>query len=268
MRLVASYGAGAIALLRRDAVIYLSYRMRLVSQIFSLLFSLTLFYYVSRLVTIESFGTPDDYYAFVVVGMIILQVVTATLGTLPMGVRQELVAGTFERLVLSPFGGVAGIVSSALFPLAMSTVMAVVMLILAATIFGLPLQGSAPLALPIAYLGALAFAPFAFFITAVIVAFKQAPGANFVLAGISIVAGLYFPVTLLPGWIEWMSDVQPFTPAVDLMRNLLVGTPLGDPAWTLVARLTGFAVVLLPLSTWLLSFALGVAQRRGTIIEY
>ena len=31
-----------------------------------------------------------------------------------------------------------------------------------------------------------------------------------------------------PAWTRWLSEVQPFTPAVDLLRNLLVHTPLRD----------------------------------------
>ena len=40
--------------------------------------------------------------------------------------------------------------------------------------------------------------------------------------------------------------MQPFTPAVELLRHYLVGTPMEDPAWVNVAKLVGFAVVLVP----------------------
>ncbi len=39
-----------MAIMRRDLHVYLSYRTRLVSQVLTAVFSLTLFYYVSRLV--------------------------------------------------------------------------------------------------------------------------------------------------------------------------------------------------------------------------
>ena len=41
----------ALAVARRDFQIFMSYRLRLVSQVLSTLFAVTLFYYVSRLVT-------------------------------------------------------------------------------------------------------------------------------------------------------------------------------------------------------------------------
>jgi ABC-2 type transport system permease protein len=102
----------------------------------------------------------------------------------------------------------------------------------------------------------------------VLVAKQVLAGTTFIVAGIALIAGLYFPVTLLPDWIQWASDVQPFTPAVDLFRWALVGRPLQDSALLDVLRIIGFAAVLLPLAVLLLRAAVRFAQGRGTIIEY
>ncbi len=62
------------AVLRRDLTVYLSYRTRLVSQAVTSVFSLTLFYYVSRLVHVSGFATPDAYFGYVVVGLALISV--------------------------------------------------------------------------------------------------------------------------------------------------------------------------------------------------
>jgi ABC-2 type transport system permease protein len=266
---VAVFLTGAGAVIRRDFLIALSYRFRLASGIFTAFFSLTLFYYVSRLVRVERFATPDDYYGFVVAGLVILQVLQSTLVTPGASLRTELVAGTFERLAVSPFGAVRALGASMLFPFAYSLVMSVVMLLFAAIVFGLPVEWSTvPLAVPAFLLGAVAFAPFGLMIVAAVVVWKQATGVAWIMAGITLLAGFYFPVSLLPDWIEWTSDVQPFTPAVDLLRHLLIGIPLEDSAWLDVARLAGFAAVLVPLSVLVLVAAVRTGRRRGTILEY
>jgi len=82
------------------------------------------------------------------------------------------------------------------------------------------------------------------------------------------VAGLYFPVALLPAGIRWVSEVQPFTPAVDLLRHTLIALPLDGSPLTDALRLALFSVVLLPLSIVALAGALGHARRRGTVGEY
>lgn len=260
----------ALAIVRRDWQMLISYRLPFVASLLSACFSLTLFYYISRLVNIDAFGSPDEYFAYAVIGLVILQVLNSAFMSLPGGVRGELMAGTFERLVLSPFGGVGSIVAMLLFPLLYATVLALGMLTFAALVFGLPVHWStAPLMVPVAILGAASFAPFGLLVAATVLVAKQAmSGTTWIVAGISLIAGLYFPVTLLPDWVQWMSHVQPFTPAVELMRNVLVGTPLTEPAWAGVTKLVGFGVLLIPIAIWALGRALRVSQRRGTVIEY
>ncbi|HEX8646041.1 MAG TPA: ABC transporter permease [Thermoleophilaceae bacterium] len=270
MRHAAALASAAGAICKRDLLIFASYRTRFFTTFFTTAVSVTLFYYVSRLVSSPRFGSADDYYAFVVVGIVIFTVLTSTLITPVATLRAELQAGTFERMVLSPFGPVRSIASLLLFPLLLAFAMALLTLAYAGLVFSLNVRWStAVLALPVGLLGAVAFAPFGLLLTAAVVLFKGTnAGATFVMTGVTLLAGVYFPVALLPDWIEWASDVQPFTPAVDLLRNVLVGTPLAEPAGAAVAKLVGFTVVLLPLSILTLRGALARSRRKGTIIEY
>jgi ABC-2 type transport system permease protein len=260
--------AGAI--FKRDFLMFKSYRTRPFSILISTAVSLTLFYYVSRLVRSPAVGSPDDYYGFVVVGLIIFGVLTSTLTTPVATVRAELQAGTFERMVLSPFGAVRAIASLLIFPVVQALMLGLGSLAFAGIVFGLHVRWpEALLAVPVALLGALAFAPFGLAMAAAVVLVKQTnAGATLVITGVTLLAGVYFPITLLPEWIRWASDVQPFTPAVDLLRNLLVGTHLRDPVLVEMAKLVGFTLVTLPLSLLLLRSAVERSRRRGTIIEY
>jgi ABC-2 type transport system permease protein len=262
--------AGAAGVLRRDWSLFISYRSRWVMQVLSMLLTLTVFYYISRLVRVGTFATPDDYYAFVVAGLVILQVITSTLHTPPATLQGELLAGTFERLAVSPFGPVASVCSMLLFPFCLALASAALMLTFAWAIFGMPVQWStAWLGLPVAALGALAFSCFGIVLTGLVLVFKQATfGTTWVIGLISLSAGLYFPVALLPGWVQWTSDVQPFTPAVDLRRSVLVGTARIDSAWLDLVKLLGFSVVLMPLAVWILARLAKAGRDRGTILEY
>lgn len=262
--------AGATGVLLRDWQLFVSYKARFVMHLLSMLFTLTVFYYISRLVRVGTFSSPDDYYAFVVAGLAILQVITSTLHTPPASLQSELLTGTFERLAVSPFGPIAAVCSMLLFPFVLSLVSAIVMLTFAWLVFGMPVQwATAWLGLPVAALAAFAFSCFGVVLTGLVLIFKQATfGTAWVIGLISLSAGLYFPVELLPGWVQWTSDIQPFTPAVDLLRSVLVGTARTDSAWLDVAKLVGFAAVLMPVSVWALTRITELSQGRGTILEY
>ena len=270
MKHAASLASAAGAICKRDFLVFASYRTRFFTTFFTTAVSVTLFYYVSRLVSSSRIGSPDDYYAFVVVGIVIFTVLTSTLLTPVATLRAELQVGTFERMVLSAFGPIRSIASLLLFPLLLAFVIALLTLAYAGLVFGLEVRWStAALAVPVGVLGAIAFAPFGLLLTAAVVLFKQTnAGATFVMTGVTLLAGVYFPVSLLPDWIQWASEVQPFTPAVDLLRNVLVGTPLRESAGVALLKLVGFTVVLLPVSLLILRGALVRSRRKGTIIEY
>jgi ABC-2 type transport system permease protein len=257
------------AIVRRDAMVFMSYRSAAIGQVFSILFSLVLFYYVSRLVQVEAFGSPDGYFAFVVVGMVIFQVLQSTL-ELSAKIRAELLAGTFERVVVSPLGAVGGIVAMIVFPFLLALVMALVTLVMGSVLFGIAIQwDTAGLAVPVAAIGSLSFTAVGLLFVAVVLLVKQVgSGVGFVTAGIAIISGLYFPVSLLPDWIQWTANIQPFTPAVDLLRHLLIGLPMRGSPWTAVLKLVLFAVVLLPAALWAVRASVLRARRTGTIIEY
>jgi ABC-2 type transport system permease protein len=256
-------------IMRRDAILFTTYRTQLVSQFLGPLFTITLFYYISHLVTARTIHSPGGYFGFVIVGLVIVQILTLSLGVMPVMVRQELVSGTIERFLVSAHGPVNGIVGTMLFPLISAMLTGVVTLAMAALVFGLPLASTAALAIPVSLLGMLAFVPFAFFLVALVMAFKQAASATqFIIAALAIVGGLYFPITVLPEWIRWAAEVQPFTPATDLLRHLIVDTPLRQSATVDLLKMVGFVVVLLPAGFALLRLSIRYGQRTGTVAEY
>ena len=51
-----------------------------------------------------------------IVGLVIVQILTISLGVMPVTVRQELVSGMIERFLVSAHGPVNGILGTTLFP--------------------------------------------------------------------------------------------------------------------------------------------------------
>jgi ABC-2 type transport system permease protein len=258
-----------LAVMRRDLHVYLSYRIRLVSQVLTAMFSLALFYYISQLVHVHGFGSPGSYFAFVVVGLSLLSVMYSCF-MIPELVRQELVAGTFDRLLLSPFGAVRSVIAMTLFPLVLSFALTAMTLMLGCLLFGLHLHWSTvPWAIPVMALTLLAFLPFGLLFAALTVTIKQGSvGTSWVIALLALTGGAYFPITVLPSWMQTASRFQPFTPATDALRHLLVNSPLSTSLVASLLKLAMFAGVLMPGAILVLSAAIRLGQRRGTIIEY
>lgn len=270
MSSVVAYGRAALAVFQRDLLIYLSYRGRLPGQLIAMALAVSLFYYVSRLVRTPEFPTPADYFAFAVVGIVIVRTLVLSFSTLSTATRQELVSGTFERMASSSLGATLGTAAMTIFPLALSLFLGMWTIAFAVVAFDVSLEWeTVPLAIPAALLAALTIVPFCLVIAGLVIAFKQAAGATrFLVIGITVVSGFLFPVELLPSWISWTSEIQPFTPLIDLLRHLLIGTPLGDPVSTTLVKVLAFVAVLLPLGLLVLHGAIQRGRRHATLIEY
>jgi len=55
----------------------------------------------------------------------------------------------------------------------------------------------------------------------------------------------FVPTDSLPPGLRWFADHQPFTPVIETIRGLLLGTPIGDDAvlaviWCVVIAASGY----------------------------
>lgn len=131
-RVVRAMAIGDAAIARTDRSAYLTRPLGVV-------FTLALFYFVSRLVSVARFPTPEEYFAFVAVGIVIYGLVRSSLDV-PVGVRDELLGRTFERLELSAGGATASVVGMLVFPLVYTPGLSAFTLVVAATIYGLDVR--------------------------------------------------------------------------------------------------------------------------------
>lgn len=260
----------AVAIVGRDARLFYSYRFRAVITAGSTIIVLALFRELSDLVSTRHFATPAAYFDYAAVGLAVLPALRFVLTITPANLRDELIAGTFDQFGLAAFGPTNYLLCTLIFPMVTGFVFGAFTIAVAAAVFGLHLSWpSALLALPLSPLVALALAPIAAVLLAGTVLVKQVTsGSSWLVSGISLLAGTYFPVALLPGWIRWMSDLLPLTPALALLRHVLVGTPTPVPVLEELARLAAFAAAGLPIAVLATHLACAAARSRGTLLEY
>ncbi|MCX2180195.1 ABC transporter permease [Streptomyces sp. SKN60] len=51
------------------------------------------------------------------------------------------------------------------------------------------------------------------------------------------------PTDSMPTGLRWFAEYQPFTPAIETLRGLLMGTPIGDSGWIALAWCAGLSLV-------------------------
>ncbi|MGI5529208.1 ABC transporter permease [Streptomyces syringium] len=58
-----------------------------------------------------------------------------------------------------------------------------------------------------------------------------------------LLSSAFVPVGGMPGWFRPIAEYQPFTPAIETLRGLLLGTEIGHNGWLAVAWCVGLAVL-------------------------
>ena len=58
-----------------------------------------------------------------------------------------------------------------------------------------------------------------------------------------LLSSAFTPIHSMPGWFQPIAQYQPFTPAIETLRGLLLGTHIGNNGWLAVAWCLGLAVL-------------------------
>ncbi|MFF8772963.1 ABC transporter permease [Kitasatospora sp. NPDC015120] len=58
-----------------------------------------------------------------------------------------------------------------------------------------------------------------------------------------LVSSTFVPVEAMPGWFQPIAEYQPFTPAIETLRGLLLGSGIGNNGWLAVAWCLGLTVL-------------------------
>jgi ABC-2 type transport system permease protein len=265
-----SPAAPLLALARRDYSIFSSYRFALVFDVLYGLIDLIIYFFISR--TFKGASTADlggapSYFAFVTVGIVITLVVAAASAEVGWRLREEQLTGTLEALVTQPIRAWQIALGMAGWPFAFALARAAFYLLVAATLLGVDLSRASWAGSVLVLLAAgLALLGLGIALGALVVVFKR---GNNIVAFVSVMLGFaggaFFPLAVLPGWLEFIGKLLPTRFVFDGVRAALFeGTGWGQDALVLL----GYSVIGLPIALWAFSTALQHAKRLGSLAEY
>jgi ABC-2 type transport system permease protein len=259
-----------MALTRRDIQIYMSYRLMMTLDLWVGVLDVVVYYFISETfagATTESLGAAPSYFAFALVGIAVTVVIQAASLGIATKVREEQLTGTLEALVAQPVTTTELATGLCGLPFAISAVRVAVYLIFGALAFGLDLSHTDWVGF-VVMLGttALSMSAVGIATAAVVLVVKRgATIAGLVIFGMSLAGGAFFPVEVLPDWLEAIGQVVPPRFAFDGFRAALFeGHGWEDDALMLAA----FTVVALPVSVWLFDRGMLYARRAGTLAQY
>jgi ABC-2 type transport system permease protein len=266
--------AVASAFLKRDLSQALSYRLSFLMQLGGIFLSVAIFYFLSRLFgtavapQLEAYG--GDYFSFALIGLAFTGFLGLSLSSFASSIREGQVMGTLEIMLLSPTRLSAILLSSSLWAYLLTTLRVVIYLLIGALVFGASLgQANVGSALLVMLLSIASFSGIGILSAALVLLVKKGDPVAWVLGGASsLLAGVYYPISVLPEWLEPLSRILPLTYALDAMRlAMLQGYSIYELRFDILV-LFGFTVVLTPLAFMVFRKALKRAKMEGSLIQY
>jgi ABC-type polysaccharide/polyol phosphate export permease len=262
-----------VALVRASWLSATSYRVAMVWSFASLVAIVVPVYFVANALqplmqdSIRSEG--GHYFAFLLVGLVATQFVTASLTALPSAIQGGIGTGTFEAL-LSTRARLPALLIGLIGYRFVWTALRMIVLLAAGLLLGVSFAFERGFtALVILALIVVAHLPFGLLAAAMVLAFRTSgPFPQVVLALSGFLGGVYYPTHVIPSWIQYVSGALPLTYGLRaLRRTLLEGLPLQSVAGD-VFVLLAFAAALVLLSSWTFGLALSYAKRSGTLAQY
>jgi ABC-2 type transport system permease protein len=264
----------AFAFIRRDFQTQASYRLDFIMRVAGMLISVSIFYFISQILGtavspyLKRYDT--DYFHFALLGIAFYPFIGLSTNSLSEATHEYQHTGTLEILFLSPMPFIATLLMSTLWRYCWAFAEALFYLLAASLFFQAELNWSRMVsAVLVVLLTIFANAGFGLLNAGfVLVTKRTSPLARLLTLVTTLLAGVYYPVEVLPGWLRAFSHVLPATYSLDaLRRTMLQGASLTDVGQALLA-LVGFALVLSPLG--LVTFRYGVrwAKIDGSLSQY
>jgi ABC-2 type transport system permease protein len=262
------------AFLKRDLISEASYRFSFILQIVGIFFNVAVFYFIAQLLGqsaapyLAAYG--GDYFSFVLIGIAFAGYFNVGLSSFSSRLRQSQTTGTLEAMLATPTSLSAIILSSSLWDYLLTTTRVLVYLVIGGLFMGVNLgRGNYGTALLVLLLTITSFSSLGIIAASFIMVLKRGDPVTWLFNVVSgLLGGVYFPVAIMPGWMQWLSKLLPITYALEAMRLALLQGATPQELIPEILALGAFSAVLLPLSLFAFRYAVRLAKVDGSLTHY
>ncbi len=267
------------AFLRKQSRMMASYRWWYLTDFVLDLLMVVVYFYVSKVVdssTIEKVGYGSSFFGFAFLGIILQQYVYAGVNNMVNIFRNEIEAGTLEVLFTFKTPNVTLVIGEALFQFILATVF-----FLTALIFGLVVLDvrmtfqvfSIGSAVVIMVLMIVSHVLIGIASVGMVIKHKQGDLMMPLFSWMNrLVAGVLYPLNLLPSWLAPVGLLLPLTHSLDGIRRCLLpveaATLLSSPVLNDTIFLVVFIIVFFPVSLYVLKWGCTSVKKDGSLAFY
>ena len=176
--------------------------------------------------------------------------------------------GTIEYTFMAPLSRPIHLFGMGLFAIVYGVIRAIMLFAVVALFFHLELaHANFAAALVVLVVASISFIGIGM-MTAVLPLISPEKGTQlgFVAQGILlVVSGVYYPVSVLPEWMQWLAKISPATYALDGIRDAIVNGADVSDMWPNIWPLIIIGIVSVPLGLWVFARGERYAKHHGKL---
>ena len=274
MTRVVSFIEKSLAFLWRDFINETSYKFAFFLQLVGILVSMITYFFLSKLLGdigvsyLKPYG--GNYFSFILIGVAFFSYLRISIDGISKSIREGQMLGTLEALLVTQTGIPTIIISSSLYSFIFASFKVAVYLLLGVFVFGVNM-GNANFAgaLLILFLTIISFSSFGILSASFVMVLKRGDPISAIFTSVSgILGGLYYPVSVLPNWLQKLSHLLPVTYSLEGMRLALLQGYSTRALLPNIVALILFSIIMLPLSIFIFGYAVKRAKIDGTLTQY
>jgi ABC-2 type transport system permease protein len=264
----------ALAFLKKDFLIESSYKLSFLLNIFAVLVSILIYFFIDRLFGqrmvrhLEEFGV--NYFSYVLLSMAFFSYIGVGLGSFSDRIRSEQMQGTLEAILLTPTKISTILISLALWNLCFATLNVSIYILLGIFLFKIDFTNINLLStVVILFLTITSFSGLGILSASFIMIFKRGNPVGWVINSLEgLIGGVYFPVSVMPIWLQFLARFFPITYAIRAIELAVYKGYHLNQLGKEIGFLLLFSCLLLPLSFASFKFAFKKARRDGSLLQY
>jgi ABC-2 type transport system permease protein len=264
-----------LAFIKRDFLIESSYKLSFVFDFLTSLFPVFSYYYICKIfngsndeVFISKYGV--DYFSFVIVGVALSQYLLLALNVYARNMRRAQWVGSLEVMFNTRSSPYLIILFFSLFSFMNKAFHVIFIFFIGWLFFSVDFSHMNILStLVILILTMLLYSSLGIFTATLVILIKRSDPFEWILGmTITLLGGAYFPIEVLPSWLEKIASYNPLSYSFLAMRLAVFKNLSILNLWKDILILLLTLIVFLPSSVIIFSWSIRRAKRRGNLMEY
>ncbi len=257
----------------KDFIIESSYKVAFAVSLVNALFPVLSYFFLSKIIkansaSLEKYG--GDYFSFALIGIAFTSYFTVAVGTFSSTMRRSQMAGCLEAILSSQTTSSEVVLMSSVYSFISALIQLAVIFAVGIVFFHFNYSNINIVSTIIVFiLSLLVFVSLGIFSAAGTIMFKKGEPFGWIFGSISaLIGGAYFPIDILPQWMQYLSILVPVTYTLEALRLSILKNFSVGMLYHEISILTVMGLALFPLSLIFFNWAVVKGKKNGTLVQY